>query len=1213
MNSKNQNIQKNKKNTALSTTLAVATAISAATSLPVNLVQQVQAQENALNNSNNPTNEVTQAATEPKQKVELQNKVDKANEEVVSTSTVLENTKMPRTEAKQTLDKAQKAKEDNDATIKANQDAVDSVIASELQSRESALSDAKGKLQDATDKKADLEKQIADNDAQLQTLNDKISKLKEAVESGKDTNDSNKAELDKLSQEKVKLQSNLDSLNSQKNDVEKELKSLDTQKTQTEADLKTAKDEYQEVSNKASELEKQLQEANQKVTSLQEALNKTYSDNDIAQMKQEIESLNTTIDGLNGQLKDLNANLDSKDKEIKAKEAEISEVDSKIATAQAELNAANTALTNAEASFQTANEEYIKAKNKLDDINSQKDETYNQLILDYCAAFQKQDILKEKYAAVQKDYEAAKAEYDSSATKYNNNVASFLQYIFDKTDDNNLKADVQVALEELKRYDGQKINIEENTIGLKYYDSTNFENTPFELSNFLKSLDYIRVSNAIRVREGQSELKVSLALMIESGIQNQYSSLRIAHSQKYRIAENLAWYPKLDSKQFFKEDGTIDLDRMEQIGRDKNTKEEDYYNPFVGWWIEEKVLKENGATTGFGHYENIIDSYYDITGFSVNSSKNNKYGYTFGQVFANTNKFGISGTSVDDVQNLVNEWITYKEEAKKQALSNYSAKENEKNTIYHELEKTQTALEKATEAKDAYRNQIENDYNTKLATLNDAAAQKRKAQQNVNAKTQSLASLNEQKNKLAGEKTSLDNEYVQKGEEKTNLVTQIDKNSADLKEKQSLLDSATQSKDEVRKQLEEATKNANEITAQYSKQTQLLTEASDKVDESDKKLKAINKNIEDQTVAQTKVEKDIKGTQTSLDENTKQSKAYEEAIDTYKKAVSDLNETKNTLTEINSKKAKAETDLADIEKNIAAYSGQIPTLQLAYDKVVQASEEWKEIKEEKNDEKNDEKNIPFARMAKMPNTVYGPFDDETLDGLKAKIEAYVNAKAKVDELAEAYNNAKAVYDEADAKYQDALTKYESAEEKYNTAKASYDDFVSKHGYVSEDTISVASEVTFTGKEVTPTVVVKDSKGNAVDASEYTLTYSNNIELGTATVKVEMNGQNYVGSFTKSFKVVKAEVKDDNKDKNDNKDNGNTGTVKPSTPGTSTGGNNGNSGSQTVAKPTNTDSKGNTSTSKKVKTGDEAPIVGFSLMAMLSSALYFFTKNKKEEE
>ena len=1209
MNSKNQNIQKNKKKTALSTTLSVATAISAATSLPVNLVQQVQAQEDALNNSNNPTNEVTQAATEPKQKVELQNKVDKANEEVVSTSTVLENTKMPRTEAKQTLDKAQKAKEDNDATIKANQEAVDSAISSELQARETVLSDAQAKLKDATDKKADLEKQIADNDEQLKTLNDKIEKLKDTVDSGKDINDSTKTELEKLSQEKEKLQSNLDSLNSQKNDVEKELKSLGTQKTQAESDLKTAQDEYKEASNKASELEKQLQEANQKVTSLQEALNKTYSDDDIAQMKQEIESLNTTIVGLNGQLTDLNADLDSKNKEIEAKETEINDVDSKIATAQDELNAANTALTNAEALLKTANEEYLKAENKLDDINSQKDETYNQLILDYCDTFQKQDILKEKYAVVQKDYEAAKAEYENSATKYNDNVASFLQYIFDKTDDKNLKADVQVALEELKRFDGQKINIKENTIGLKYYDSTNFENTPFELSNFLKSLDYIKVSNAIRVREGQSELKVSLALMLESAIQNQYSSLSIGHSQKYRISENLAWYPTLDSKQFFNEDGTIDLDRMDEIGRNQDKNNPDYYNPFVGWWVEEKVLKENGATTGFGHYENIIDSYYDITGFSVNSSMNNKYGYTFGQVFANTNTFGISGTSVDDVQNLVNEWIRYKEEAKKQALSNYSAKENEKNTIYLELEKAQTALEKATEAKDAYRNEIENDYNTKLKTLNDAAAQKLKEQKNVNAKTQALSELNGQKDKLTGEKANLNKEYTQKNEEKTNLVKQISDKNTDLNKKQELLDSATQSKDVVKKQLEEATKKANDITAQHSEQAQLVTEASNKVDESDKKLKAINKNIEDQTAAQNKVEKDIKDTQTSLDENTKQSKVYEEAIDTYKKAVSDLNEAESTLTEINSKKAKAEADLANIEKDIATYSGQIPTLQLSYDKAVQASEEWKEIKKEKNEENN----IPFARMAKTPNTVYGPFDDGTLDGLKPKIEAYVNAKAKVDELAEAYNKAKAVYDEADAKYQDALTKYEAAEEKYNTAKASYDNFVAKHGYVSEDTISVASEVTFSGKEVTPTVVVKDSKGNVVDGSEYTVTYSNNIELGTATVKVEMNGQNYVGSFEKSFKIVKAEVKDDNKDKNDNKDNGNTGTVKPSTPVSSTDGNNGNSGSQTVAKPTNTDSKGNTSTSKKVKTGDEAPVVGFSLMAMLSSALYFFTKNKKEEE
>lgn len=60
---------------------------------------------------------------------------------------------------------------------------------------------------------------------------------------------------------------------------------------------------------------------------------------------------------------------------------------------------------------------------------------------------------------------------------------------------------------------------------------------------------------------------------------------------------------------------------------------------------------------------------------------------------------------------------------------------------------------------------------------------------------------------------------------------------------------------------------------------------------------------------------------------------------------------------------------------------------------------------------------------------------------------------------------------------------------------------------------------------------------------------------------------------------------------------------------------------TPSNPTNTGAQGTTDTttgstgtkSDKVKTGDAASVTGFSVMAALSSGMYFFLKRKKEDQ
>ena len=84
----------------------------------------------------------------------------------------------------------------------------------------------------------------------------------------------------------------------------------------------------------------------------------------------------------------------------------------------------------------------------------------------------------------------------------------------------------------------------------------------------------------------------------------------------------------------------------------------------------------------------------------------------------------------------------------------------------------------------------------------------------------------------------------------------------------------------------------------------------------------------------------------------------------------------------------------------------------------------------------------------------------------------------------------------------------------------------KCGYVDTSTsISMPERIvlaydmtTYTGTAKRPAVVVKDTDGNTIAASQYTLTYTNNIKVGVATVRVQFKG-NYSGVLMEQFEII----------------------------------------------------------------------------------------------
>ena len=71
---------------------------------------------------------------------------------------------------------------------------------------------------------------------------------------------------------------------------------------------------------------------------------------------------------------------------------------------------------------------------------------------------------------------------------------------------------------------------------------------------------------------------------------------------------------------------------------------------------------------------------------------------------------------------------------------------------------------------------------------------------------------------------------------------------------------------------------------------------------------------------------------------------------------------------------------------------------------------------------------------------------------------------------------------------------------------------------SEITVESIADQTYTGSALTPKVVVKEGSKVLTKNVDYTVSYSNNINVGTASVKITGKGS-YKGSYTVNFKIL----------------------------------------------------------------------------------------------
>ena len=135
------------------------------------------------------------------------------------------------------------------------------------------------------------------------------------------------------------------------------------------------------------------------------------------------------------------------------------------------------------------------------------------------------------------------------------------------------------------------------------------------------------------------------------------------------------------------------------------------------------------------------------------------------------------------------------------------------------------------------------------------------------------------------------------------------------------------------------------------------------------------------------------------------------------------------------------------------------------------------------------------------------YNGEEQIGVDSKAEYKLNGTIKATN-AKTYSATATLTDTANTKWSDGTTEVKTISWKINAKNLS--------GNV---TVSDVEDKTYTGSAITPEVEVNDTARNTVltKNTDYTISYKNNVNAGTATITITGKG-NYTGTVEKTFKI-----------------------------------------------------------------------------------------------
>ena len=639
--------------------------------------------------------------------------------------------------------------------------------------------------------------------------------------------------------------------------------------------------------------------------------------------------------------------------------AEKEKKDAALENAKANQQAAQRALTNAQNAKAEQEKKIAQAKADAeaasdvywDAIAKQKEAESEQAKAedDLATAQIELKAAQDKVDAAQKDYEEA-LEFQKDAEKLiEAGSYGFFAY---KENENAMK----ILTDDSKTVKG-------DTAPIISYTNIGDEKDATSLENMKMALAFIKECNDLRVGNGLEPLKVSNELMAISQVQANWSAYNTKHSKLYPVSENLAW---------------------------------GYIDPFSGWYTREKEIYENGGgSIQTGHYRNIVNEKFGLTGFAVNQY----YGVTHEQSFScDKDYYPYKGTGVD-FDTYYNDFMEYydaitnADEYVNEVKSNLDAAKAELEAAKKKVEAAEKVVAAAKDKKDAVDKTVE------------------EAFQDTQAKDKAWL---EESDKLVefGKNVSTCQDNFNLANSALSVAQEAaDQTNADWEAKKAVAEKAQQELDALQASQEEKQKNYEEALKAVKA---CGGNESATAESAQAHKKSAEKALEDAKKVKTEAESAV--TQKELE--------LESAKSALKTAESDVNEKKTRLAETESARDKIE---AEISQNLEEKREDVEAKQAVLTQTDEELTAKTAIEMKAAEAKQTAEAAQTAKQAALmgANVELQTKEQEVAEAV-AKVEKAQSDYDTAVEGIQVFRKAKAIYDAAVAEEETAKNAYDEA-------------------------------------------------------------------------------------------------------------------------------------------------------------------------------------------
>lgn len=464
-----------------------------------------------------------------------------------------------------------------------------------------------------------------------------------------------------------------------------------------------------------------------------------------------------------------------------------------------QLEAAQKAENEAKEALDAAERQRSSAKEQLDRVNaeaSEKQTAYETASSKAQASAKASTEAAEAVVTAKSDNDAAKSTlFAAQADEFN--AKSALDFA------NAVLKDKQAAYQaaEAKRAQGSKGFFEDHgstaaasaLTNARYASSTNLgaKGDATSLDNMKRTFQFLKECNEIRVNDGLTPLKVTDSMMAYAQSDANWSVDNIGHAQQFNVGENLSWgYGS----------------RAYVVGAAGNA--ESYSNPFCGWYDAEKAIYDSGTTdfSKTGHYQNIVNETYAVTGFAVTDGGD--YGVCYGQTFNRKAPNGEKAYTVAEYEQLFNAYIASIEASETEYQAAQRSVANAQNVYDQAASATKTAQQNAGRTGQAL---TEKQFAAQTASSDAASA--------ASAEAEARASLDSAQSSVRAAQTAYD-AAARKAASASDAEA---KTNADLATKQKAADKANKRASDAKKdesaskdKLDRATKDESDAESELS-------------------------------------------------------------------------------------------------------------------------------------------------------------------------------------------------------------------------------------------------------------------------------------------------------------------------------------------------------------------------------------------------------------